>query len=168
MQANRDGRQAKRQPDQRARRGDRTGGGLAVALPMLLFATMAVVALFGLVGVVGVFALYSQGLQPASDLEKIQFSSQSTIYDRTGTVQLATFGGGQNRDPVTFQQIPPVLIDATTAIEDRSFWTNTGVDPSGIISAAIDSVRGDSRGASTITQQLVRQRLLDPDLVQDP
>ena len=129
---------------------------------MLLFATMAIVAFFGLVGVVGAFALYGQGLPPATDLEKIQFSSQSTIYDRTGTVVLATFGGGQNRQPVTFDEIPPILIDATTAIEDKSFWTNTGVDPIGIISAAFDSLRGSSRGASTITQQLVRQRLLDP------
>ena len=135
---------------------------------MLVFATMAIIALFGFVGVVGVFALYSQGLPPATDLETIQFSSQSTIYDRTGTVQLATFGAGQNRQPVTYDQIPPILIDATTAIEDKSFWTNTGIDPVGIISAAIDSIHGDSRGASTITQQLVRQRLLDPDLVQDP
>jgi membrane peptidoglycan carboxypeptidase len=166
MQANRDGRQARRNPDQRAGRGSRKGGPLAVALPMLVFASMAVVALFGLIGVVGVFALYSQGLQPATDLEKIQFTSASTIYDRTGTVQLATFGGGQGRVPVTFDQIPPVLMDATTAIEDKSFWTNTGVDPVGIVSAAVDSIRGDSRGASTITQQLVRQRLLDPDLVQ--
>src|SRR3954469_411938 len=168
MQANRDGRQVRRNPDPGAKRGSRKGGALAVALPMLLFASMAVVALFGLVAVVGVFALYSQGLQPATDLEKIQFSSQSVIYDRTGTVQLATFGGGQGRVPVTYDQIPPILIDATTAIEDKSFWTNEGVDPVGIVSAALDSVRGDSRGASTITQQLVRQRLLDADLVQDP
>src|SRR4051794_28589725 len=110
MQANRDGRQAQRNPDERARRGSRKGGSLAVALPMLLFASMAVIALFGLVAVVAVFALYSQGLQPASDLEKIQFTSASTIYDRTGTVQLATFGGGEGRVPVTFDQIPPVLI----------------------------------------------------------
>ncbi len=168
MQANRDGRQAGRYPDRRARRGSRTRRSLAVALPMLLFATMAIVALFGLLGVVGAFALYSQGLPPATDLEKIQFSSASTIYDRTGTVQLATFGGGQGRQPVTYDEIPPILIDATTAIEDKSFWTNTGVDPIGIVSAAFDSLRGDSRGASTITQQLVRQRLLDADLVQDP
>src|SRR3954452_8484876 len=167
MQANRDGRQAARNPDRGARRGSRKGGPLAVALPMLLFASMAVVALFGLVAVVGVFALYSQGLPPATDLEKIQFTSASTIYDRTGTVQLATFGGGQGRQPVTYDQIPPILIDATTAIEDKSFWTNEGVDPVGIVSAALDSVRGDSRGASTITQQIVRQRLLDADLVQD-
>src|SRR5438128_1881303 len=68
MQANRDGRQAERNPRKGARRGSRGGSSLAVALPMLLFATMAVVALFGLVGVVGVFALYSQGLQPATDI----------------------------------------------------------------------------------------------------
>ena len=168
MQANRNGRQAGRYPDQRARRGRDAKRSLAVALPMLLFASMAVIALFGLIAVVGVFALYSQGLEPASDLEQIVFSSPSVIYDRTGTVQLATFGGDENRQPVMYDQIPPILIDAQTAIEDKSFWTNTGVDPLGVLSAAFDTLRGDSRGASTITQQLVRQRLLDPALVADP
>ena len=55
-----------------------------------------------------------------------------------------------------------------TAIEDKTFWTNSGFDPVAIGSAALDTLRGDGRGASTITQQLVRQRLLDPALVQDP
>ena len=67
-----------------------------------------------------------------------------------------------------FDQIPPVLLDATTAVEDKTFWDNAGFDPVAIISAAIDSFRGNSRGASTITQQLVRNRLLEPELVQDP
>ncbi len=70
--------------------------------------------------------------------------------------------------PLTFDQISPALVDATTAVEDKTFWSNTGFDPLAIVSAAVDSIRGDSRGASTITQQLVRQRLLDPALVQDP
>ena len=59
-------------------------------------------------------------------------------------------------------------IDATTAVEDKNFWTNAGFDPLGIVSAAVDTLTGDTRGASTITQQLVRQRLLDPALVADP
>src|SRR6266550_4709250 len=63
---------------------------------------------------------------------------------------------------------PPTEIDAQTAIEDKTFWDNSGFDPLAIISAGIDSLRGRARGASTITQQLVRQRLLPPDLVQDP
>jgi peptidoglycan glycosyltransferase len=61
-----------------------------------------------------------------------------------------------------------VVLDATTAIEDKDFWTNPGFDPFAIVSAGLDSLNGNARGASTITQQLVRQRLLDPALVQDP
>ena len=51
-------------------------------------------------------------------------------------------------------------MDATTAVEDGTFWENAGFDPVGIVAAGLDSLRGDRRGASTITQQLVRQRLL--------
>ncbi len=58
--------------------------------------------------------------------------------------------------------MPPALIDATTSIEDKTFWQNAGFDPIGILSAALDTVTGNARGASTITQQLVRNRLL-PD-----
>src|SRR5688500_13813931 len=153
-----------------ARRRSRSGAGrkAAVALPLFLFGSMALVALIGLVGVVGVFATYSQGLPPVSDLEKIEFHEESIVYDRTGTVELARFSGGEQRSVVAFDEIPPILIDATTAVEDRSFWTNTGFDPVGIASAAIDTLRGEERGASTITQQLVRQRLLPPELVRDP
>ncbi|MDQ3937785.1 MAG: transglycosylase domain-containing protein, partial [Chloroflexota bacterium] len=129
---------------------------------------MALVALIGAVGVVGVFAAYSQGLPDPRDLEKIEFVQESVVYDRSETVELARFSAGERREVIEFGDIPPVLIDATTAIEDKSFWTNTGFDAVGIMSAAVDTLRGDERGASTITQQLVRQRLLDPDLVLDP
>ncbi|MDQ3555000.1 MAG: transglycosylase domain-containing protein, partial [Chloroflexota bacterium] len=68
---------------------------------------------------------------------------------------------------VAFGDLPPILIDATTGVEDRTFWTNTGFDPLGIVAAGLDTISGDVRGASTITQQLVRQRLLPGELVQD-
>ena len=67
-----------------------------------------------------------------------------------------------------FDEIPPILLDATTAVEDKTFWENAGFDPSAIVAAGLDSLRGNSRGASTITQQLVRARLLEDDLLQDP
>jgi penicillin-binding protein 1A len=135
---------------------------------MFLFASMAMVAIGGLVLVVGVFAAYSQGLPETTELENLQFISESVVYDRSGSVELARFNAGEQREPVTYEQIPPILIDAVTSTEDRSFWTNTGVDPIGIGSAFLDTLRGRERGASTITQQLVRQRLLDPELVRDP
>ena len=129
---------------------------------------MALVALIGFVGAVGVFAAYSRDLPDPRGLEELVFIQESAIYDRTGNVELARFSSGERREEVRFDDIPPILIDATTGIEDRSFWTNTGFDPVGIMAAAVDTLRGRERGASTITQQLVRQRLLDEELVRDP
>jgi penicillin-binding protein 1A len=152
----------------RPERGGRAKRRLAGAVSMFVFGTLSLIGLVGLVASVGIFAVFSTGLPPTTDLENIQFLSESIVYDRTGQVELARFSAGERREPVTFDQIPPILIDATTATEDKSFWTNTGIDPLGILSATFDTIRGRERGASTITQQLVRQRLLDPELVRDP
>jgi membrane peptidoglycan carboxypeptidase len=161
-------RRAARYDDPRAGRGKRSSSRAAVAISMLVFGGFALVGLVGLIVTVGLFAIYSQGLPPTSDLERIQFGSDSVVFDRTDKIQLATFGTAENREPVTFDQVPPILIDAITSTEDKSFWTNSGVDPVGIMSAMLDTIRGRERGASTITQQLVRQRLLDPALVREP
>ena len=59
------------------------------------------------------------------------------------------------------------MLDATTAIEDQDFWTNPGFDPSAIVSAGLDTLAGRPRGASTITQQLVRARLLPAEAFED-
>ena len=101
------------------------------------------------------------------DARRLPLQEESIIYDRTGKIELARFGDSK-RDIVDYEDIPPILLDATTAVEDKTFWENAGFDPVAIISAALDSLRGNSRGASTITQQLVRARLLDEKLVQDP
>ncbi len=156
---------AARRPTARRRQPER---GLAVALPVFVFSIMAIIALFGLVGSVAVFAFYSQDLPDPHGLQSLGAVGKSIVYDRTGTVQLATFGANEARQPVTWDQIPPILTDAQTAIEDKSFWSNAGVDPIGILSATIATLQGNERGASTITQQLVRERLLDPNLVSDP
>jgi membrane peptidoglycan carboxypeptidase len=64
---------------------------------------------------------------------------------------------------VTFEEIPRVVLDAVTTAEDRSIWSNSGFDPGAILAAAVQDATGTGggqRGASTITQQLVRARLL--------
>ena len=107
-----------------------------------------------------VYGSIAAGLpEPADALEAIRFEQQSSIYDRTGKVLLARLGSDR-RDLVTFDEIPPELVDATTSIEDKTFWENPGFDPFGFVSAAIDSLDGRQRGASTVTMQLVRTRLL--------
>ncbi len=64
----------------------------------------------------------------------------------------------ENREWASLDEIPPDLIHATIAIEDRMFFRHRGIDPKGIIRAAIANLRAGRirQGASTITQQLVR------------
>jgi penicillin-binding protein 1A len=151
--------------------GSRRGRGgatsaLAIGVPLFLFSTFLVVGLIGLVGAVGAYNMYSQGLpDPQKVFSTLTFTQQSIVYDRTGKVELARFGQ-QQRQVTEFKDLPPVVVDATTSIEDHTFWTNAGFDPVGIVSAGIDTINGRERGASTITQQLVRNRLL-PQAVLD-
>jgi penicillin-binding protein 1B len=68
----------------------------------------------------------------------------------------------ENRSPVTLQQIPQHLQDAVVVAEDVRFWHHPGVDPLGIGRAIFRNVRskGKSEGASTLTQQLVKNYFL--------
>ena len=140
-----------------------TAGWLAI----IVFAFLAGIGIIGAFAVVSVYAAMSTGLPPVSGLTDLRLPQETVLYDRTGETELARFGEFK-REVVPFEEIPPILLDATTAVEDKSFWENAGFDPAAIVAAGIDSFRGNSRGASTITQQLVRARLLEPELVQDP
>jgi len=156
---------ARRQRRRRNGSGNRTSGSsnvarIAIALPVFLFASILVAGIAGFAGAVTAFSYYSQGLPDPKDvLGNIQFDQETRVVDRSGKVQLASFAR-ERRDVVTFDQVSPAVIDATTSAEDKTFWENAGFDPAGILSAGLDTLSGSSRGASTITQQLVRNRLL--------
>jgi membrane peptidoglycan carboxypeptidase len=152
----------------RGRRGGSAARAAFVAIPLFIFGAFATVAIAAFLTAVGVYVAFSAGLPDPHTLNDVPLSQDSVIYARDGTTELARFNSGEHRIAVTWDQLSPALVDATTAVEDKTFWTNTGFDPLAIVSAALDSVSGQARGASTITQQLVRQRLLPSDLVQDP
>jgi membrane peptidoglycan carboxypeptidase len=159
---------ARRQRHRRAlgrRPGGRTGTTVATVAGTILGSILIgafVIAFVGLLVVVGMYNQYAAGLpEPATALTAIRFEQQTIVYDRTGKIELARLGDFK-RELVSFDQIPNEVLDSTTAIEDKDFWTNPGFDPFAIISAGVDTVTGKPRGASTITQQLVRQRLLRP------
>jgi peptidoglycan glycosyltransferase len=160
---------ARRQRRRRIAAGRRPRGGrgntaarIVIAIPIVLFAGLVAFGLVGFVGTVSAYSYYSRDLpDPRALLENLSFDQQTIITDRTGTVELARLGE-RKREVVTYDELPPELIDATTAIEDKTFWENAGFDPVAIVSAGLDTLRGEGRGASTITQQLVRNRLLPP------
>lgn len=62
----------------------------------------------------------------------------------------------ENRMPVEYNEISPMLINALVSTEDERFYSHHGVDFKGLFSAVKDAMQGRKRGASTITQQLVK------------
>ena len=71
--------------------------------------------------------------------------------------------GVQKRTIVAIRTLPKYVGQAFVAVEDQRFYQHDGVDMVGIAGALKDAVRGDPRGASTITQQLVGN--MHPDLI---
>jgi membrane peptidoglycan carboxypeptidase len=76
---------------------------------------------------------------------------------------MAQFTGGVDREIVTYEQLPTVLIHAVLAAEDRDFFAHGGVDPTAVVRALWADVRegGVSQGGSTITQQYIKIALLE-------
>src|SRR6476619_7485368 len=146
----------------RARAQPRTAGW---QLPMLGIVALMVFGAIGGAGLVGATTLgvMSAGLPPPTELDKLGFDEPTIVYDRAGKVELGRFED-ERRRVLAFDAVPKTILDATTSAEDRTFWQNAGVDVPALVSAVAENASGASdRGASTITQQLVRARLLPPD-----
>jgi penicillin-binding protein 1A len=86
-----------------------------------------------------------------------KMAQPSIVYDARGQ-EIAEFRRFDLSVPMTEKQVPEDLKNAVIANEDRKFWTHRGVDPEGMVRAAIaDYTSGKvEQGASTITQQYVR------------
>jgi penicillin-binding protein 1A len=85
----------------------------------------------------------------------------SLVFARDGSL-IGEFGT-QKRTLVSLRSLPRYVGQAFVAVEDQRFYQHDGVDVVGIAGALKDAVRGDPRGASTITQQLVGN--MHPDLI---
>ena len=171
-----------RSPYLRRRRLQKKSKSVGPLLARLSLSTLAIIAglLVTSVGVaaasaVAVYNHYAQDLPAPGEIVKQtneQFKT-TRIYDRTGKVLLYEIFDpqGGNRTVVPLDQIPADLKNATIALEDRNFWSNPGFDWYSMLRAAYTTIRGEQvQGASTITQQLVKNVLipLDERTVRDP
>jgi len=88
----------------------------------------------------------------------------STVLAADGSM-LTSLHAEQDRRPVRLGELPPVLVDAVLAAEDRRFYDHSGVDARGIARAAGVNARSGEleQGGSTITQQLVKNTLVTPE-----
>ena len=118
----------------------------------------------GLLFIILVFLWYGKDL-PTPGKINARITAQTTkFYDSTGTKLIYELFGDQNRSIVTFDQIPAVAKNATIAVEDKNFYSHGSFSIWGYLRAAyIDLIhRGARQGGSTITQQYVKNALLDP------
>ncbi len=92
------------------------------------------------------------------------FEAQASYVTYSGGKQRIGQFAEQNRASVPLSEISRSMQDAAIAAEDRSFWTNRGIDPKGIVRAAFSNARGNAtQGASTITQQYVKLLYLNQE-----
>lgn len=96
-----------------------------------------------------------------TELEPQPLAQVSYIYASDGTTLLARYYS-DNRVVVGLDEISPNLQHAAIAIEDRRFYTHGGIDPKGMARALVSNLRSsDTQGASTLTQQYVKNVLID-------
>lgn len=95
-------------------------------------------------------------------LETTFVCASDVLEDCNRENSLAQLSGDQDRVNVTYDQLPPVLVDAVIAAEDRDYFEHSGVDPIGILRAAWANFREQDvvQGGSSITQQYVKNAFL--------
>ena len=118
-------------------------------------------ALLFVLGIAGVGYLFSQVPLPDTDPAQLQTTficPAEVTTDCNQDTSIAQLSGGVDRVNVTYDRLPPVLIDAVLAAEDREFYDHGGVDPVGIARALWANLRNQDvqQGGSTITQQYVK------------
>src|SRR5438876_154607 len=138
----------------------RFGGARLRAFGMVLrragVTLLFVVAIF-LGALSGIFLAYEKDLPQVSTLEDFEPNIITQVY--TGDGKLLGEFAIERRVVVGFKDIPPVLRNATIAVEDADFWKHLGVNPWRIPGALLANLRSGKRtqGSSTLTMQLVRQ-----------
>ncbi len=117
-------------------------------------------------GVIGYFGfVFFSSLPKPQDIGTVNYALTTHVYDRNGK-KLFDFYKDQNRTPVNIDELPPHVLQATIAIEDKDFYNHHGIAPiSGIARALRDWLirKRGIQGGSTITQQLVKTALLSSE-----
>lgn len=99
--------------------------------------------------------LYLFGDTPGTEkLENPSSDLASELYTSDGILIGKYFR--ENRSPVTYQKLSPILVKALVATEDIRFYEHSGIDPKALASIVYFTARGDKRGGSTLTQQLAK------------
>ena len=121
-----------------------------------------------LLGALALFVGYlwiAQTLPTADDIINRDVAQSTKIFDRTGTHLLYEIAESEKRTVVPFDQMPKTLINATITAEDRQFYNHSGINYFSIARSMYENIKCGckAQGASTLTQQMVRNVILTLD-----
>ncbi len=148
---------------QRTRR-QRRRGGIGSKL-LLVFGVVFSLAAIAVIAVTSWVLDVAADAPSLSSCKPIDRGGNSAIYAADGS-KLGVIASDEARTPVALDRIPKNVQLATVAIEDQRFFEHGGVDPEGILRAALKDIEAGKavEGGSTITQQLVRNLCIpDPE-----
>ncbi|MEX1018567.1 MAG: biosynthetic peptidoglycan transglycosylase, partial [Litorilinea sp.] len=136
---------------------------LTVVLSLFLVTGVSAATVFG------IYTAYAQQLPDASQIESQQDDFQTVrIYDRTGnyllyeSVDPRPFRG--DRTYIPLHEMSPWVARAAVGLEDRNFWENPGINARGLLRAFMSNLQGGAvQGGSSITQQLVKNIIIEPE-----
>ena len=120
-----------------------------ILISIAAFVTVAIIA------IVAIFAYYG-ATAPTIQASDLEGATETKILDKDG--ELIYSLGGEKRDIITSEQVPQLLKDAITSIEDKRFYSHMGIDPIRIAGSFLRNAKAGqiTQGGSTITQQLVK------------
>lgn len=120
--------------------------------------TALLVGFFGaVVGVIGI----AYAMVGVPD-ENLAAKAQNNVYEWSNGEQMIATGGEVNRQIIPIGQIPQAMQNAVISGENKTFLTDSGVDPMGIARAVVNMAKGgETQGGSTITQQYVKNTRLN-------
>lgn len=113
------------------------------------------VVVFLYLGAVDTNFLFLFGVSPSSATIEHPIRNEASLIYSSDSVLIGKLFN-ENRSPVHFDEISPYVVDALISTEDERFYLHHGIDYEGLFAAFKDIATGKPRGASTITQQLVK------------
>lgn len=134
-----------------------------IFLKAFLVCMIAVVVIVGCAGI-GIIKGVIDNAPDITSESVIPKGYKSTVYDAEGNKMQELIASGTNRTMVTIDQVPQHVQDAFIAIEDERFYEHNGIDIKGIVRAGVTFVASGfdkMQGASTITQQLLKNNVFD-------
>ncbi len=134
---------------------------LSLYLVMLLLIGIIGVGVIGVAAGLGVFKGIIDTAPDISNIDVTPTGFSTFIYDNQGNQTAKLVASDSNRIPVSWDKIPEDLAHAFVAIEDERFYSHNGIDIKGIMRAGVTAIKSRdlSQGASTITQQLLKNNV---------